>query len=244
MEVHHHAHTERSKWKHYFWEFFMLFLAVFCGFMAEYQLEHLIENSREKVYIKSMKEDLEKDTAHLSFVAASFRNKIKAMDTLIDYYPDLETGYPVPFFRNVNHLFFFEDLHPNDRTIQQLKNAGGMRLIRKKIAADSIIEYDSRIKDALTEQDGINVLFHKMQDIGELMNIPAITSAMDYNDPENLELNKTIILFTKEKGMLGKYQTWMKLFRQYAWYYILFLDDTKAQAARLIDVLKKEYHLK
>jgi len=45
MEVHHHGHTERKKWTHYFWEFLMLFLAVFCGFLAEYQLEHKIEKT-------------------------------------------------------------------------------------------------------------------------------------------------------------------------------------------------------
>ena len=31
MEVHAHTHTARKKWTHYFWEFIMLFLAVFCG---------------------------------------------------------------------------------------------------------------------------------------------------------------------------------------------------------------------
>ena len=35
MEVHHHGHTERKKWTHYLWEFLMLFLAVFAGFLAE-----------------------------------------------------------------------------------------------------------------------------------------------------------------------------------------------------------------
>jgi hypothetical protein len=56
MEVHHHSHlasgethTSRKKWTHYFWEFLMLFLAVFCGFLAEYQLEHKIERDKEKV---------------------------------------------------------------------------------------------------------------------------------------------------------------------------------------------------
>src|ERR1044072_752358 len=29
MEVHHHAHTERKKWTHYFWKSLMLFLAFF-----------------------------------------------------------------------------------------------------------------------------------------------------------------------------------------------------------------------
>ena len=51
MEVHAHTHTARKKWTHYFWEFLMLFLAVFCGFLAEYQLEHKIEKDREKEYM-------------------------------------------------------------------------------------------------------------------------------------------------------------------------------------------------
>ena len=59
MEVHHHSHPAhggtgtRKKWTHYFWEFLMLFLAVFCGFLAEYQLEHKIEKDRGKQYIRS-----------------------------------------------------------------------------------------------------------------------------------------------------------------------------------------------
>ena len=35
MEVHSHTHTPRKKWTHYFWEFFMLFLAVTLGFFVE-----------------------------------------------------------------------------------------------------------------------------------------------------------------------------------------------------------------
>ena len=48
MEVHAHTHTPRKKWTHYFWEFLMLFLAVFAGFLAEYQLEHKIEKDRAR----------------------------------------------------------------------------------------------------------------------------------------------------------------------------------------------------
>ena len=60
MEV--HAHTPRKKWTHYFWEFLMLFLAVFCGFLAEYQLEYKNEHDREKVNMQNMLEDLNSDT--------------------------------------------------------------------------------------------------------------------------------------------------------------------------------------
>ncbi|TAL42914.1 MAG: hypothetical protein EPN92_10980, partial [Chitinophagaceae bacterium] len=63
MEVHAHTHTERKKWTHYLWEFLMLFLAVFCGFLAENWREHIVEHKREKQYIFSMIKELEADTA-------------------------------------------------------------------------------------------------------------------------------------------------------------------------------------
>ncbi|MEJ7674922.1 MAG: hypothetical protein WKF59_20040 [Chitinophagaceae bacterium] len=44
-----HSTKEKKTWKSYFWEFLMLFLAVFCGFLAEYQLEHKIEKDRNTV---------------------------------------------------------------------------------------------------------------------------------------------------------------------------------------------------
>ena len=44
----------------------MLFLAVFCGFLAEYQLEHLIEKNRAKQYIHSLYEDLKTDTSRIN----------------------------------------------------------------------------------------------------------------------------------------------------------------------------------
>ena len=68
MEVHAHSHGERKKWTHYLWEFLMLFLAVFCGFLAENQREHMVENKREKEYMQSLMEDLRTDTANLNSV--------------------------------------------------------------------------------------------------------------------------------------------------------------------------------
>ena len=72
MEVHTHSHTERKKWTHYLWEFLMLFLAVFCGFLAENFREHQFEHKRTVRYAmqfineiaaaKRTIEELEKDT--------------------------------------------------------------------------------------------------------------------------------------------------------------------------------------
>src|SRR5512144_2653553 len=66
MEIHAHTHTERKKWIHYLWEFLMLFLAVFCGFLAENFREHTVEHKREKQYMQSILADLQKDSTELS----------------------------------------------------------------------------------------------------------------------------------------------------------------------------------
>jgi hypothetical protein len=58
MEVHTHSHTSRKKWTHYFWEFFMLFLAVTLGFLVENWREHVVEHRREKQFIETLIEDL------------------------------------------------------------------------------------------------------------------------------------------------------------------------------------------
>src|ERR1700750_2357010 len=64
MEVHHHPdlHHKRKNFKEYFLEFLMIFLAVTMGFFAESYREHLVNNDKEEVYMKSMIQDLKRDT--------------------------------------------------------------------------------------------------------------------------------------------------------------------------------------
>ena len=81
MEVHAHTHTARKKWTHYFWEFLMLFLAVFCGFLAEYQLEHKIEKEKGMQYIRSFYKDLKTDTAEFAGLIEIYENKMNALST-------------------------------------------------------------------------------------------------------------------------------------------------------------------
>ncbi|MFZ1262523.1 MAG: hypothetical protein WAT34_03360, partial [Chitinophagaceae bacterium] len=83
MEVHNHTHTPLKKWTHYFWEFFMLFLAVTLGFLVENKREHIVEHKREKEYVNSMLEDLKKDTANFSRTIKINARACNSIDTLI-----------------------------------------------------------------------------------------------------------------------------------------------------------------
>ena len=152
MEVHHHAHHDHGKknWKSYFWEFLMLFLAVFCGFLAEYQLEHVIENSREKQFIKSYIEDLKLDTASINRNLVYQKSRKEQLDSMVTF---LETqtikGNESDIYYLGRIIIRIRRFQSSDRTITQLKNSGALRLIRNEEAADSIISYQKLVETIL-----------------------------------------------------------------------------------------------
>ncbi len=82
MEVHSHTSTARKKWTHYLWEFLMLFLAVFCGFLAENKRENIVESHRAREYAKSIIEDLRKDRLEIDGMLEESIQVISAFDSL------------------------------------------------------------------------------------------------------------------------------------------------------------------
>ena len=179
MEIHAHTHTAldpdpstnsghrgRKKWTHYFWEFIMLFLAVFCGFLAEYQLEHKIEKDREKQYIRSLIQDLKLDTTRLNVIIKLRNSRDENVDSLFlmlnepdaaDYGSDIY--YLTRFLTRAFNLRFYT----NDGTMQQLKNSGGLRLIRNQNITDSIIGYDVAIRSLLAQTQVENQILDEMR---------------------------------------------------------------------------------
>ncbi len=150
MEVHHHTHESHGKknWKSYFWEFLMLFLAVFCGFLAEYQLEHKIERDREKVYMQNMLEDLKSDTAIYSSFAKNnivFYNLVDSLIVLIKN-PERKKHIDKLVYKARILTTKWRQLRPTERTYEDMKSSGHLRLIRKRKVADSVSYYYNSIK--------------------------------------------------------------------------------------------------
>jgi hypothetical protein len=147
MEVHHHGHVhEKKKWKEYLFQFLMLFLAVFCGFLAEYQLEHKIERDREQQFISSLLEDLAEDTLAFSATIKSYGETQKRNDTLIGLLSskDVKSHGSLLYYlgRSASRSV---RLAIHDATIQQLRNSGGLRLIRNQKVSKATIEYYNRL---------------------------------------------------------------------------------------------------
>ena len=244
MEVHAHTHTARKKWTHYLWEFLMLFLAVFCGFLAENIREHSVEKQREKKYIRSMIEDLKADTTNIN-THAHFRNdRYRRMDSLslLLNLPDYlnHTGLIYYYARWIPRITYF---YSTDQTMQQLKNAGGMRLISKQSAAEAIMAYDAQLKLVQTqsyslEQEVVSRFLNMMTSIfnGNVMD-------QMYGDSLFTKPDGNPSLLTNDKRLINELVSQLHFVKSVNNRNSYFENMLKQRAINTIEILKKEYHL-
>jgi hypothetical protein len=255
MEVHHHSHTPdpvlhrgRKKWTHYFWEFLMLFLAVFCGFLAEYYLEHTIEHNRERQFINSLVRDIVADTIQLSNIKGFRFDRLRKIDSVSRVLSNNPAGSI-----DVHSLRLFHDLrghvsfYQNSGTLDQLKNAGGLRLIRKRSVVDSIQAYDQQIRRMFL-RDNFEIeemrytlrLAYKLID-GVLLTNLYMDTAYFSNDLVKPAISKTVNINSE---YLGEYLNSLASFR------FVVINNTSLQqmitkkAENLLTVIKAEYGLK
>jgi hypothetical protein len=244
MEVHHHSHSARKKWIHYFWEFLMLFLAVFCGFLAEYKLEQTIERHREKEFIISMIEDAATDTAMIHEIIPENLSRIAYADSqalaCINYKGTQKENSRIYTFHR--YFVYRPDLvYPTDRTLFQLKNSGSMRLIRNKKAAASINAYDNRGKKVINQQGYYEAYLTKITEASaKLLNFVALhaqrkSTTLNYDSAKLMYPDQTKLLELANMSVMFKGVLQM---------YVARLEEMEKEAINLIATLKKEYHLK
>jgi hypothetical protein len=249
MEVHAHSHTARKKWTHYIWEFLMLFLAVFCGFLAENQREHFIEHQREKKYMGSLFEDLKQDTADLINDTTWWSNRIKQIDTIrMELEKDAKERNLLLLYKKTGAMRNYNSFLYHDRTIGQLKNAGNFRLIRKNAIADSLIEYDAIINTELKDQEiQSNAIYQELNfQQNKIVNSKYFHLATrQYN-------NKLDSLYRSDSEVFGlsasesellQYYNDLEFYHRMTSYRIGAMKILCRKAINIIELLKKQYHL-
>jgi hypothetical protein len=246
MEVHTHSHTERKKFTHYLWEFLMLFLAVFCGFLAENQREHMVEHQREKQYMRSMLEDLQTDIATIKRVYTLALMQKASLDSLIEL-----GNLNLVKEENISKLYMlkgrtgrFLNIRFEDRTSSQLKNAGGMRLIRNTKVSNSIRQY-------WDDEETIYRVRDRLEMVGE--NIGDVSSRIFYykysipgKDPLDppLGIKPGAVFIDNDPKLMAEFinRVASKLIRTRV--YITELESAMQVANNLTELVKEEYHLK
>ena len=239
----------------------MLFLAVFCGFMAEYQLEHKIERDRAKELAKSLYEELKNDSV---IVVEKYEYRIKqenACKYLMTYFKDSTVS-------NVSKQFVINFVHavglrtptlfePRTVILDQLKNSGSLRYFKnndlQKLIGDLSIAIrninDRQTLESSVREDHINpqLVAHYDYDFAEVLTRNGAVSLTDainnyersdtllrfeFKSPEKLDRQK-IINSLGLYGISGIRSTRFFHFRKY-------MDVNAA----LLGLLRKVYHLK
>ena len=249
MEVHHHpiaigSHSARKKWTHYFWEFLMLFLAVFCGFLAEYQLEHKIEKDREKIYIHNLYEDLRSDTAiynEYQKTGAVFSANIDSLMKLLKS-PERNMHLDKIYFYARVMTINSNIAYPSQRTFTQMKNSGLLRLISKQKVADNVSSYYLALDEILSQNDFIlNMIADYWDEAGNLFDAEILYRIrIEKKVPDN----KTLKLMTDDPVVINKFLVNVQ------YLYGSRMKQNEAVALRfqsaneLMSLIQKEYHLK
>lgn len=261
MEVHHHKHSQNpsaghagKKFKHYFFEFFMLFLAVFCGFLAENFREHYVERHREKEYIKSLLDDLKTDTAQFNFGL----NKIPLT------YPFLDSSYlNIRKIEQYNYIVLGRwsrpangpifDYTPALSIIEQLKSSGNLRLIESHPVVKKSIEYETYVRNYLQLVHGevLKARFKIFEIEDEICNYDKFILYLDKNKNPFIKTisDSTFSLYDipvviKDPAKLNLLANSFVNLKGWNTAYARSIDSTKIIATQLINLINSEYKIK
>lgn len=236
METHanHLHHAPGKKFWHYFFEFLMLFLAVFCGFFAENLRERNVEHHREKQFIASMLKDLEADTAKLHEVLKD-TTRIQGIDSLLNVIqlPSIKKMDVRAAYKFTMYVSDFYPIEFTRNTLTQLKSGGNMRLIRNQNVVDSL-----NILDNIRTQCDMQFEIHNQISINVISIDCKIFNFSFYKHPDTSPSFMTsdiqlIHEYANNIAMLqGSYANYQNMLRDYLDY-----------CNRLIPFIKKEYNL-
>lgn len=167
----------------------MLFLAVFCGFLAENQREHIVEHQREKQFMHSMVEDLQNDTTELHKAISKEMIISTNSDSLVIFLRTYKPGnmLPISFDNIFGKAGMQQSIIHTDRTSSQLKNSGAMRLIRDEEVNGKILEYWKQIEETNISRERYMVYRNATREIAfGLFVIPEIYAVGTGISPDSL----------------------------------------------------------
>ncbi|MCX6230573.1 MAG: hypothetical protein NTZ33_03420 [Bacteroidetes bacterium] len=248
MEVHHHPDVRNKNLKEYVFEGLMIFMAVTMGFFAEKIRENIADHNKEKEYIVSMIQDAHTDINNIQKSLVKNKRRVLYLDSLANFCFNYNpaTSKDMFFYKVmvecIKHPYF---VSPVERTISQLNNSGGMRLIQNPIAVDSIIFYQDATKKLINQQTyyelHLNALIEALEHIINMNVFPLNHETYQWDTGNNAF--KTAKLVSHDNNQLIELGNKAKLFQGIVIYYIVLLEEVDNKAKDLSNSLKKEYKL-
>ncbi|HYM93546.1 MAG TPA: hypothetical protein VET23_05355 [Chitinophagaceae bacterium] len=246
MEVHHHPHAEKKGFKEYFLEFLMIFLAVTLGFLAENIRENIIEVTIEHEYVKSFYEDLTADEKDLQKTINYLDKQASIADSLSILMNNISTTQPANliyiYLRSITRSTFF---NVNDRTIIQLRNAGGMRLIKNKSVSDSMVSYYKEV-DYLSFlfAEALNIKKSLREKSQPLLNAGDFARVIDSNSNNIINPSQILYLRSVDPEIINKCLIEINNIRGISSGTKNRIQRLQKRASRIKIFIEKEYNLK
>ncbi|HEX5152477.1 MAG TPA: hypothetical protein VFW07_13600 [Parafilimonas sp.] len=246
MEIHaDHLHKAPSQgWKHYLFEFLMLFFAVTLGFFVENFREKITEHKNAAGLAASLYNDLARDTASLDRIAASRYDKMRVMDSLfllLQAKPQkINTR---EFFHLILPAFSWSNFSSSQSTgtLTQLKNAGYLRYYTHTGIPSALAAYESSVSELadMEKMEQQQIVDKGFSFLNEEID-PALFN-MGYSNNEIPEGSYVIPRHSDSfRSLYGNCVSIGILNRNIAQE---FVKDAKQKAVDLMNELKKEYHL-
>jgi hypothetical protein len=195
-----------------------------------------------------MIEDAVTDTANIRTAIQQNEKRINHLDSLCAdcFSYSGAQGEDAEIYRLYRYGITHPDfISPTERTLLQLKNSGGMRLIRKRAAVDSIIAYDDMAKKLADQQayyehyqnETINSAF-------ELLNFKYYQVTLSVNWTKSPATDYVSAqLLNHDKTKVTELGNRVVLYKGVVGFYNFRLTEMQRHAENLITTLRKEYHL-
>ena len=241
-------------WKHYLFEFLMLFLAVTLGSFVENQREHYVEQERANEFANSLVQDLQNDTTAINVHKKAAGIFVSIADSLLRLSKSrLEGRNAAEFSFYTRFMYWTVPIIWNRATFEQIKNSGSLRYFKNYKLLEKLMKYNVLVNDIQSESDNNqirgNMLLNQINDIIDpvihhdlsrymLLDLDTMSGATKENffsaKVEPLENKRNQI-----KEMLNMIIVQQRNLR----FNNASLQQTKELANELIIDLKKEYHI-
>ncbi|MCU7551008.1 hypothetical protein OCK74_17955 [Chitinophagaceae bacterium LB-8] len=244
MEVPHIHHiTHKKKWTEYLLDFFMLFLAVFLGFVAENFREHKADREKEKVYISNLYEDLIADTVIYSNYLKDNKEFSSRIDTLMQLMksPDRDRHLAKIYLLArllTTHTF---SVIPDQRTFSQLEHSGLLRLIINQKVASEISSYYLDL-DLILGHNNF-VLEQLTEYLKESGNVFDAETMYHIRQDEKVPSDAKLALITEDKVVINRFLSALQYLYGSRLLHNKLVLERLQDATALLALIKQEYHL-
>ena len=249
MEIHaHELHKAPGHgWKHYIFEFLMLFLAVFCGFLAENLREESVEHHRAKVYAANLYEELKKDTVSINNAIVANRLVVGKLDTFCLYSTQKAklniTNGMLYYYGSYTTLLWVYSA--DNTTIEELKSSGNLRIMNNDIS-EKINAYCKLLSELENEYTLTRTEFAKLEDLYFKL-FDGYTSQLLVHGTRPLSRDSifklNIPLINDDPKLMKEFTGWQKFeVSIYQRHIDTYLLPIRQSAIELLQLLQKEYH--